>query len=130
MEGSKNAARDVGVMRTGLLKAIAQPAIGLTLRASGTLAFPSSAIAQFTVGGFKSNRTSWSAVGQTCLKLERTDLRQDVPINSAREVDAPNNAFHCENEIIGVRHSGATRMTDALRLLLNPAASVLPCFRY
>jgi hypothetical protein len=78
-----------------------------------------------TVGEFKGSRRLGSSRGLSHLKPDGMVLRQDVPSNFKRGVDEQNNPILRENDIIVVRRSNATRLTDASRLLLNSVASVL-----
>jgi polysaccharide export outer membrane protein len=81
--------------------------------------------ALLTAGGFKGSRARRSSVDLIRLNIDGTVAKQEVPINLAQGVNDQTNPILRENDIIVVSRSGTTRISDALSLLLNPAASVL-----
>lgn len=77
-----------------------------------------------TAGGFRDSRANRSAVELIRLNPNGTITRENIPVNFAQGANERNNPILRDNDIVVVKRSNASRVTDTLGLLLSPLAGI------
>lgn len=97
------------------------------VKAPGTLQVtPNTTLNQalLTAGGFQGSRADRSSVELIRLNPNGTVTRENIPINFAQGANEQNNPILRDKDIVVVRRSNTSRVTDTLGLLLSPAAGI------